>query len=766
MLSRLALLFFAVATLNLYSQTVRKQTDGVPAGRKVVAVSVGDSELERHLSASQGYQLAGDLDHALIENRAVLGIVLRQVGLLELENGNDQNADNDLTASITFENDSTAHAGLAVAYLRMSRRDDALSEARAAVALDPNNARAHQILASLYYSGGGYQAALPELELIFRQAPDFDSAYLLGLTYLRLKQIDRAKLLFEEMDTSVKSKKADLYILFGQAYEQTDYPDEAERAFTRALEIDPKVLKAHFYKGFVILQHGGSQRIGEASKEFENELRLTPTDFHANFFAGVAASTEGDHKKAVAFLERAVAANPKSAEAYLFLGQSQVEINDLANAEKSLRLSLKLSEAQPDKDYQNRRTHFMLGRLLARTNRKAESDAELAKAREIQGRLLETDREEIQKIVRPLGVTDTNAQNVAKVLPAGGNAPSSSFRAPTSVQSPEYKKIKQQLSEIAAQAYHNLGVISVQQGDMQGAIDKFQAASRWKPDLPGLDRNWGIVCFRAGQFDKAAAPLERHLKTNPKDDLVRKMLGSIYYFAKDYQRAVSTLTPIEQQLATDPELGYFFGVSLVQLQIRDRAVAIFSRLSDQNPRNTQARFYAAQGFVLLGDYARALKEYSAITSLDPQMKQVHYDAGQALIRMNRLDEAEKEFRQELQLEPSDALAKYHLAFTMLERNIQTDEVIRLLNEAIDAKPDYADAHYQLGKLYIAKGDIENAIGHLETAVQSDPKKEYIHYQLSIAYRKANRAADADRELKTYSDLKAANRQAVPSSPQK
>src|SRR5262249_1789237 len=168
----------------------------------------------------------------------------------------------------------------------------------------------------------------------------------------------------------------------------------------------------------------------------------------------------------------------------------------------------------------------------------------------------------------------------------------------------------------------------------------------------------------------------------------------------------------------------------------------FNRLSDQNPRNAQARFYAAQGFVLLGDYVRAVKEYAAVAGLDPQMKQVHFNAGQALIRMNRLDEAEKEFRQELQLDPTDALSKYNLAFTMVERNIQTDEVVKLLNEAIDARPDYADAHYQLGKIYIGKGDIADAIGHLETAVQSDPKKEYIHYQLSIAYRRAKRGDDA------------------------
>ena len=73
-------------------------------------------------------------------------------------------------------------------------------------------------------------------------------------------------------------------------------------------------------------------------------------------------------------------------------------------------------------------------------------------------------------------------------------------------------------------------------------------------------------------------------------------------------------------------------------------------------------------------------------------------------------------------------------------------------------------NYQLGKIYIAKGDIDNAIGELETAVQTDPKKEYIHYQLSIAYRRAKRATDADRELKIYSDLKAANRQITSTVP--
>jgi DNA-binding SARP family transcriptional activator len=83
--------------------------------------------------------------------------------------------------------------------------------------------------------------------------------------------------------------------------------------------------------------------------------------------------------------------------------------------------------------------------------------------------------------------------------------------------------------------------------------------------------------------------------------------------------------------------------------------------------------------------------------------------------------------------------------------------MKLLSEAIGLRSDYADAHYQLGKIYIEKGETEKAITQLEAAVSADAKKDYIHYQLSIAYRKAARREDADRELKIYQDLKSQNR---------
>lgn len=718
-----------------------------------------EDELNRHSTAAQTFQLSGDLPNAAAENQAIVGIALQRMGNLALREGQISRAVKLFNDSLAVNDDATTRMNLAVAYMRDSKIEKAIAEARNALKIDAKNIQAHYLLGRLFYTKGDYEAALPELENTIVNQPDFDSAYALGVTYLNLKQPDRAKLLFEELLTALQENKNGLRVLFGRAYEAAGYYEEAEREFKQELAINPKTPKAHFFIGYIILQHGGSERLAEAGKEFDLELQISPQDFYANFFRGVVASSESEHPKAIGYLQKAISVKPTTAEAYLFLGQSQIETGDTAAAEKNLRRAIELS---PDKkDFQLRRTHFLLGRLLIKSGRKDEGENELAKAKEIQGQMLATARDEVSKILNQVVGDDKTIDNQQATNEIERQLKAEQV-ALTAQEAAEIKKSKAQLSEILAQAFHNLGVIAAQQSDTENALAKFAAAAEWKPDFPGLDRNWGIISFRANQFDKAIAPLARHTKAQPKDALARRMLGVSYYLTKNYKEAAETLKPIETNLTNDAELAYFYGISLVRLERQPEAVIIFNRLADQNSKSAQARFYAGQGLVLVGDYERAVKEFRAVAALDATVPKAHYNAGQSLIRLNRLDEAEKEFRQELLINPSDELSKYSVAYTLLERKTNTDEAISLLREAVAARFDYADARYQLGKALIEKGDIKEAIEHLEIAAQNDPKKDYIHYQLSIAYRRDSRAADAERALKTFRELKEANRREKPS----
>lgn len=740
-------LILLFSSICLFAQTKRSRPTAAPLPPRI------SDELSQHLSAAETYQLTGDLGRAESENRAVVAIALQRLGLVALGEKDHKTAVKLLTASVAIDERSLTRASLAAAYMGVSENDKAIAEGQAALGLDPKNARAHQILASLYYTKGDYGAALPELESVFQSTPDFEGGFLLGMTYLRLQQLERAKLLFEEIENVVTKKSAYLNLMFAQAFEETDYPQEAEIQYKRAIQLDPRGAKIHFYYGYFLLQKGGSARTPDAEREFQRELLITPNDFYSYFFLGVTASAENDHQKAIRYLQRAIQINPKIGQAYLFIGQSQLEVGDTAAAERNLRRSIELDTDAAKNDFQVRRAYFLLGRLLIKTGRKTEGEKAFAKVRELQGQVYEQARDDIKRIFGEVVNSRSDKPNIA----AAGNI----VQKTTSQQAAEYAKSKTTLAAILGQAYHNLGVIFVQRGDLETALENFNAAAGWRSDLPGLDRNLGIVSFRLSKFDNAIGPLSRQIRTSPKDDLIRRMLGVSYYFTKSYAQVVATLKPIELQITNDAELAFFYGLSLIQSNLNKEAAALFSQLINKNPKNTEARSYAAQGFVFLGDYDRAVQEFRSVAALDPQMLKVHYYAGQTLIRLNRLEDAEKEFRQELRLNPSDETSKYHLAYTLLERKTNVDEALSLLREAIASRYDYADARYQLGKTLIEKGEVKEAIDQLETAANIDPKKDYIHYQLSIAYRRAARLPDAERELKLFRELKAENRGETP-----
>ena len=737
---RVFLFVFVVFALNVPAQDTNPSTNS-----RIPSSQAGD-ELLKRLSAAQTYQISDDLPNAAIENRAILAIALQRVGNIAIEEGNYAEAVKNLSESLVFADTALNRINLAVAYLRQDQLDKAIDEARKSIVLDPDFTYGHNILGNIYFTKEDYKSALPSLEKVFRASPNFEIANALGITYLNLRQLERAKLLYDEILLAAKKPSADLHIMFAQNYEKTNYPAETEREIRRALAIDSKHPRANFLLGYFILLHAGSERLSEAGTAFEEELKLSPEDFYSNFFVGVVATSENNHEKAIKYLKRAIQLNSQKSEAYLFLAQSQLEMGELVEAEKNLRQTVFLEQKEADSTAQSRRTHFLLGRLLVRTGRKEEGEKALKIARELQEKSIQTARDEINQILGKVVKNKNKPENpnaVKVIVPPEKTA--------------ELDRVKAYLSEVLAQTYHNLGVISMRTGQTDDALVKFESAAKWKPDFPTLNRNWGIVSFRAGRFDKAVNPLSRQLKSNPSDSLVRRMLGASYYFTQNYAKAVETLKPIEANFLSDAELAYFYGISLIQLKQEQPAAMIFGSLAESSQNSSEPLFYAAQGFMMLGSYERALKEFRKVVSLNPKMLKANYFIGQSLIRLNRYGEAEEAFAREMENNPADYLSKYHLALTLIERRVETARAISTLEEAISLKYDYADARYQLGKIFLEKGETSRAIEQLEVAVSSDDKKDYIHYQLSIAYRKAERKADADRELKRYEELKAASR---------
>ena len=148
--------------------------------------------------------------------------------------------------------------------------------------------------------------------------------------------------------------------------------------------------------------------------------------------------------------------------------------------------------------------------------------------------------------------------------------------------------------------------------------------------------------------------------------------------------------------------------------------------------------------------------YRKAYTQDPDVKLAHYQVGEALIRLDRPADAIPELRKELEINPDDANVESSLAFALLQIS-QKAEGEALLQKVTQQDPNIAAGQYQYGKLLLEKGDVVQVITHLESAAKLDPEKDYVHYQLQSAYRRAGRVEDAAREAETYRRLKSEHR---------
>jgi len=86
-----------------------------------------------------------------------------------------------------------------------------------------------------------------------------------------------------------------------------------------------------------------------------------------------------------------------------------------------------------------------------------------------------------------------------------------------------------------------------------------------------------------------------------------------------------------------------------------------------------------------------------------------------------------------------------------ETNVKAelDKAAESLNQAIQAKPDYAPAHYNLGLVYERQGNVADAIAKLEQVLANDNKNVGVAFQLGILYY---RNGEKDKSQNVFEQL--------------
>jgi len=125
----------------------------------------------------------------------------------------------------------------------------------------------------------------------------------------------------------------------GRKFQQQAKHSAAERAYRKALKINPDFVEALNNLGNVLVDQ---DRLKEAAEAYRKALKLLPDHAMLLNNLGNALQLQGENELAIEWFEKALAQDPGYADAYSNLGNALKDMDDLDKAIKSYRTAIKL----------------------------------------------------------------------------------------------------------------------------------------------------------------------------------------------------------------------------------------------------------------------------------------------------------------------------------------------------------------------------------------------------------------------------------------
>jgi Tfp pilus assembly protein PilF/HEAT repeat protein len=281
-----------------------------------------------------------------------------------------------------------------------------------------------------------------------------------------------------------------------------------------------------------------------------------------------------------------------------------------------------------------------------------------------------------------------------------------------------------------------LAQIYLDHGFINEALSEFERAQQRRPDDPRAARGKAEALTRLFRFQQAAQQWQRALSLAGTDRELRREAR------KQLVGVWDELASLQQRAAEFAErCGYSFGNGFASAELPDncdvellRTLAeAYERLARRSgPHAQPQRYVLAAEAVLVFVVRLEPQDFASWLSLERlRTKRGDLDGARAALeQLTRIDPAN--LRTYLSRMIAQALARYHDA-----------EAASYARRAIEAAPDDAAAHEQLGDLQRAQGDLAGARASYEHALSLDPARLGLAFRLAQLQIAAGQAAQAE-----------------------
>jgi tetratricopeptide (TPR) repeat protein len=420
--------------------------------------------------------------------------------------------------------------------LKAGRPADAEPLFRQTLAVDPTHVDSLHLLGVAAHHLGRNDEALDLISKAIAlndQTADFHCN--LGLALFAVGRRDEAITSYRRA-IALEPRHALAYNNLGNALTGLGRIQEGEAQFRRALELKPDYPEAHYNLANVLLVHGN---LDDAVAHYRHALALAPNYINAHINLGAALEQQGKMDEAAAQYRRVVELDPRHAMACNNLGNALKGLGRMQEGETQFRRALELKPDYPEAHYNLANVLSVHGKLddaVAHYRRALELAPDLIDAHINLGEALEQQDKVDEAAAQYRRVLELEPQNAMAHYNLGNSLRKTDYKAAIA----HYKQALAGKPDLA-DAWNNLGVALVEQGDLDGAREAYQKAVEADPTRAAYHRNVAALKqFQPG--DPQLAVLEqliRNLASVPERERVdlQFVLAKAYADLKQHERS-------------------------------------------------------------------------------------------------------------------------------------------------------------------------------------------------------------------------------------
>jgi tetratricopeptide (TPR) repeat protein len=539
---------------------------------------------------------------------------------------------------------------LADFYVQAGLLGDAEKDAQAALAANPKDLSALRLLARIYTSqiGGPQNRVNPDM---LRNAIE------------QYKKI-----------TGIEPKDVDAWVMLGRLEKAAQDNAESEKAYKKALEVDPDNEDALTGLSLVYLDLGNSQAAADTLRQ------LADKNPSARSLTALAETYEQmkEYGLAAEALKKVLAMNPPNAgEIKQALAQDLVYSQKYADA-------LQIYQGLVDDDPTDAQSYLRISQIYRQQRKFNDARTASDKALAIDPANMEIRYNQVT-ILEAEGKTQQAIQTLKDILDS---------TAKKTYTRPE-KAVRATLLPRLAALYRDMG-----QTDL--AVDSLRQWADLDPEQAQQAASEIVNTYRVGhEFTKAQQEADADLKKWPDD--------------RDLHMNHASL--------------------MADLGKNDQATAEVKKLMDG--KSDREIYLALADLYNEGhkydDAGKALDSAEKLSPSDEEKEYVWFARGAMLEKMKKIEASEAEFRKVLKADPDGPLAANalnYIGYVLADRNTRLTESLDLITKALQLSPENGAYLDSLGWVYFRLGRLPEAEENLRKAVAKTSSDPTVHDHLA------------------------------------